>query len=155
MQMVPGTIRRMAKRDFVDHFHTCFVLKALAKIEELTGCSQCRSAIERGVGYYVKNLFDANGLPMPFSKRAAAHGVSPGAVRLCGVYQPGRSPAGPLSRAGQDLVRVSSPICWRGGKSPMALFGPASFCSAGTTSRCIAGLSRRCSEVSASCCRKT
>jgi hypothetical protein len=55
-------------RDFVDHFHTCFVLKALAKIEQLTGSSHCRSAIERGVGYYVKNLFDSNGLPMPFSK---------------------------------------------------------------------------------------
>jgi hypothetical protein len=56
-------------RDFVDHFHTCFVLKALAKIEQLTGSPQCRSAIERGVNYYVKNLFDSNGLPKPFSKR--------------------------------------------------------------------------------------
>jgi hypothetical protein len=55
-------------RDFVDHFHTCFVLKALAKIEQLIGSSKCRSAIERGISYYVKNLFDANGLPMPFSK---------------------------------------------------------------------------------------
>jgi hypothetical protein len=55
-------------RDFVDHFHTCFVLKALAKIEQLTECSKCVSAIERGVAYYVKNLFDANGLPRPFSK---------------------------------------------------------------------------------------
>jgi hypothetical protein len=55
-------------RDFVDHFHTCFVLKALAKIEHLTGSPHCRGAIERGVGYYVKNLFDSNGLPMPFSK---------------------------------------------------------------------------------------
>ncbi len=55
-------------RDFVDHFHTCFVLKALAKIEQLTGSPHCRSAIERGVGYYVKNLFDSHGLPMPFSK---------------------------------------------------------------------------------------
>jgi hypothetical protein len=55
-------------RDFVDHFHTCFVLKALAKIEQLTGDVQCRSAIERGVDYYVKNLFDADGLPKPFSK---------------------------------------------------------------------------------------
>jgi len=55
-------------RDFVDHFHTCFVLKALTKIEHLTGSQQCRSAIERGVNYYVKNLFDANGLPKPFSK---------------------------------------------------------------------------------------
>lgn len=55
-------------RDFVDHFHTCFVLKALAKIEQLTGSLQCRRAIERGVTYYVGNLFDANGLPKPFSK---------------------------------------------------------------------------------------
>src|SRR5215467_7711628 len=57
------------ERDFVDHFHTCFVMKALAKIEQLTGCARIRSAIERGVAYYVKNLFDANGLPLPFSRR--------------------------------------------------------------------------------------
>jgi hypothetical protein len=55
-------------RDFVDHFHTCFVLKALAKIEQLTGCGECQSAIERGVEYYVKNLFDGQALPIPFSK---------------------------------------------------------------------------------------
>ena len=56
-------------RDFVDHFHTCFVLKALAKIEQLTGSAQCSSAIEKGVNYYVNNLFDDEGLPKPFSKR--------------------------------------------------------------------------------------
>lgn len=56
------------KRDFVDHFHTCFVLKALAKIEQMTVCSHCRSAIERGVRYYVNNLFDSRGLPVPFSR---------------------------------------------------------------------------------------
>jgi hypothetical protein len=55
-------------RDFVDHFHTCFVLKALAKIEEITGSLQCRGAIDRGLRYYVQNLFDPNGLPAPFSK---------------------------------------------------------------------------------------
>ncbi|MBU1053723.1 MAG: hypothetical protein KKC46_07825 [Proteobacteria bacterium] len=55
-------------RDFVDHFHTCFVLKALAKIEKLTGHQGCKQAIERGVKYYVKNLFDEQGLPKPFSK---------------------------------------------------------------------------------------
>ncbi|HVS90352.1 MAG TPA: hypothetical protein VHF01_19275 [Candidatus Acidoferrum sp.] len=55
-------------RDFVDHFHTCFVLKALAKIEQLTGCPRCWSAIERGVSYYLKNLFDETRLPVPFSK---------------------------------------------------------------------------------------
>lgn len=55
-------------RDFVDHFHTCFVLKALAKIERKTGNADCRSAIERGVSYYTRNLFDAAGLPVPFSR---------------------------------------------------------------------------------------
>ncbi|HLH03500.1 MAG TPA: hypothetical protein VKX25_12065 [Bryobacteraceae bacterium] len=57
------------ERDFVDHFHTCFVLKALAKIEQLTGNPDCTKAIERGVAYYVANLFDEEGLPKPFSRR--------------------------------------------------------------------------------------
>jgi DNA replicative helicase MCM subunit Mcm2 (Cdc46/Mcm family) len=56
------------KRHFVDHFHTCFVLKALAKIELLTGDPKCAKAIERGVGYYVANLFDEGSLPKPFSR---------------------------------------------------------------------------------------
>ena len=55
-------------RDFIDHFHTCFVLKALAKIEKLTGHQGCRGAIEKGVKYYVENLFNEKGLPKPFAK---------------------------------------------------------------------------------------
>jgi hypothetical protein len=56
------------ERDFVDHFHTCFVLKALAKIEAITGNQQCTRAIERGIDYYIRNLFDERGLPKPFSR---------------------------------------------------------------------------------------
>lgn len=55
-------------RDFVDHFHTCFVLKALAKIEQLTGHEGCRGAIKAGTDYYVRHLFDDSGLPKPFSR---------------------------------------------------------------------------------------
>ena len=55
-------------RDFVDHFHTCFVMKALAKIHALTGYEGCDEALTRGVEYYLKNLFDKDGLPKPFSK---------------------------------------------------------------------------------------
>jgi hypothetical protein len=55
-------------RDFVDHFHTCFVMKALAKIRALTGYEGCDEALTRGVEYYLKNLFDKDGLPKPFSK---------------------------------------------------------------------------------------
>ncbi len=56
------------KRSFIDHFHTCFVLKALAKIEVLTGNRDCTQAIERGVAFYVRNLFDEHGLPQPFAR---------------------------------------------------------------------------------------
>ena len=55
-------------REFVDHFHTCFVMKALAKIRALTGHKGCDEALTRGVEYYLKNLFDKDGLPKPFSK---------------------------------------------------------------------------------------
>jgi hypothetical protein len=57
------------KRNFIDHFHTCFVMKALTKIETLTGHSGCTEAIKRGVEYYTTNLFDDGGLPKPFSSR--------------------------------------------------------------------------------------
>jgi hypothetical protein len=56
------------ERHFIDHFHTCFVMKALAKIEALTGDRKCTAAIERGVQYYVTNLFDEQSLPKPFSR---------------------------------------------------------------------------------------
>lgn len=57
------------ERDFVDHFHTCFVLKALAKIEAINPSKECTTAIERGVSYYLENLFDKQGWPKPFSRR--------------------------------------------------------------------------------------
>ena len=65
------------RRNFVDHFHTCFVLKALAKIEALTADAPAlppplhaalTQAIARGVAYYTANLFDAQGLPRPFAR---------------------------------------------------------------------------------------
>jgi hypothetical protein len=56
------------ERDFVDHFHTCFVLKALAKIERLKPSESCGQAIDRGVKYYLANLLDEKTLPKPFSK---------------------------------------------------------------------------------------
>src|SRR6266487_2471392 len=55
-------------RDFVDHFHTCFVMKALAKIHALTGHEGCLKALSKGVSYYLNSLFDEDGLPKPFSK---------------------------------------------------------------------------------------
>ncbi|HXB60076.1 MAG TPA: hypothetical protein VNU95_10945 [Candidatus Acidoferrales bacterium] len=56
------------KRDFVDHFHTCFVLKALTKIYFLTGNETCLKAITSGVDFYLKNLFSEDGMPRPFAR---------------------------------------------------------------------------------------
>jgi hypothetical protein len=56
------------ERDFVDHFHTCFVLKALTKIDQLVGHADARAAVAAGVQYYVRHLFDEDGLPKPFSR---------------------------------------------------------------------------------------
>ncbi len=56
------------KRLFIDHFHTCFVMKALAKVEALTGNPEITAALERGVDYYTRNLFEEDGVPKPFSK---------------------------------------------------------------------------------------
>jgi hypothetical protein len=55
-------------RDFIDHYHTCFVMKALAKIHALTGYPACLEALSKGVRYYLENLFSEDGLPKPFSK---------------------------------------------------------------------------------------
>jgi len=55
-------------RDFVDHFHTCFVMKALGKIYAVTRDERCYNALAKGTEYYLKNLFDGDGLPKPFSK---------------------------------------------------------------------------------------
>ena len=55
-------------RDFVDHYHTCFVMKALAKIHALTGHAATLKALSKGVDYYLHNLFDPDGLPKPFSR---------------------------------------------------------------------------------------
>jgi hypothetical protein len=54
-------------RGFVDHFHTCFVMKALAKVQSLTGDQETLDALRKGVAYYEKYLFDTDGLPKPFS----------------------------------------------------------------------------------------
>jgi hypothetical protein len=54
---------------FTDHFHTCFVMKALAKIGLLTGHSGCYEALHLGARYYFDNLIDPSGLPVAFSRK--------------------------------------------------------------------------------------
>lgn len=55
-------------RDFVDHFHTCFVMKSLAKTYLLAGRERILEALKRGVDYYLARLFSSDGMPRPFSR---------------------------------------------------------------------------------------
>jgi hypothetical protein len=43
-------------------------MKALGKIYALTGDERCHASLARATEYYLKNLFDGEGLPKPFSK---------------------------------------------------------------------------------------
>lgn len=54
--------------NFIDNFHTCFVLKHLARIYEITQMPEAWQAIERGARYYREKLLDDSGLPVPFAK---------------------------------------------------------------------------------------
>ena len=95
------------QRDFIDHFHTCFVLKALAKIEALTGDAECTRAIERGVAYYVQNLFDADGLPKPFSRRPRLTVYRHELYDYAECINLAVSAAGTLRRSGQHPEQIA------------------------------------------------
>ena len=56
-------------RDFVDHFHTCFVMKALAKIHALTGSTR-RSMRCSAASNTTGQPFARTDLPRPFSGAA-------------------------------------------------------------------------------------
>jgi hypothetical protein len=52
---------------FIDHFHTCFVLKKLFKINQSLNSSAVAEAIRKGYAYYREKLYRADGLPRAFA----------------------------------------------------------------------------------------
>jgi hypothetical protein len=52
---------------FIDHFHTCFVLKNLFKINQRLQSAAIIEAIRKGWDFYRRDLFDAEGLPKSFA----------------------------------------------------------------------------------------
>jgi hypothetical protein len=56
------------KDRFVDNFHTCFVLKNMAKIWRLTEDQAVLAAIRHGYEFYKSSLLDDRGLPVPFAR---------------------------------------------------------------------------------------
>ena len=52
---------------FIDHFHTCFVLKNLYKINCHLQDEEIRKALHNGYGYYRQALFDGRATPRSFA----------------------------------------------------------------------------------------
>ena len=133
------------ERDFVDHFHTCFVLKALARSRPHRQSRDVHRPSRSGVDYYVKNLFDEEGMPKPFSRRPRLtvyrHELYDYAecINLAVLLQ-GRFPA-------LDRHSVRRRSTGRMAKADGS-FRAVSCCSVGTILRCIAGRSRSYFEVS-------
>jgi hypothetical protein len=55
------------KRSFIDHFHTCFVLKNLWKLNGHLNDRLIDESIKKGFEYYRKTLFRPDDTPRPFS----------------------------------------------------------------------------------------
>jgi hypothetical protein len=69
MQNREGAWPYSEAQDFIDHYHTCFVLKNLHKIELIVGGGDpdLHRALETGLRYYFARLYDDEGYPIPFS----------------------------------------------------------------------------------------
>jgi uncharacterized protein YyaL (SSP411 family) len=52
---------------FIDHFHTCFVLKNLSKLNRRLGSEAVATAIRKGYAYYRQALYSADGLPRMYA----------------------------------------------------------------------------------------
>jgi len=61
---------RSAGDEFVDNFHTCFVLKNLFKFWRLTEREDVLAAVSRGYAYYRQDLLDKASQPIPFAVRS-------------------------------------------------------------------------------------
>jgi hypothetical protein len=57
----------LPKNRFVDHYHTCFVLKNLARANRVLQRPDVDDALARGARFYWRSLFYENGLPRPFA----------------------------------------------------------------------------------------
>ncbi len=55
------------EKSFIDHFHTCFNLKNLFKLNRLLNCGRVEESIRRGFDYYKKHLIDEAGDPKSFA----------------------------------------------------------------------------------------
>jgi len=103
---------------WVDGFHTGFVLEGLVRVVSATGDEELRRALERGVAFYVAQLFGPSGEPKYYPHRAwpldalsAAQGVETLCVALAGPA--GRAVPGQLEWIRRHLVRPDGRVAYQ------------------------------------------
>lgn len=103
---------------WVDGFHTGFVLEGLARVVRATGDDALRRSLERGLTFYVAQLFGPRGEPKyyphrawPLDALAAAQGVETLRVALAGPA--GRAVPGQLEWIRRQLVRPDGRVAYQ------------------------------------------
>lgn len=67
-QLPDGAWHYSAEEPFIDHFHTCFVLKNLCRAFQVLEDARVLEAVRRGYAYYRRSLFRPDGTPRHFAK---------------------------------------------------------------------------------------
>lgn len=103
---------------WIDGFHTGFVLEGLARVARSTDDEALRAALERGVRYYVAQLFGPEGEPKYYPERAypldalsAAQGVETLHVALGG--ESARAVPGLLEWIRRKLVKPDGRVAYQ------------------------------------------
>jgi len=103
---------------WIDGFHTGFVLEGLARVVRATGDDALRRSLERGLAFYVAQLFGPHGEPKYYPHRAwpldalsAAQGVETLCVALAGPA--GRAVPGQLEWIRRHLVRPDGRVAYQ------------------------------------------
>jgi hypothetical protein len=103
---------------WVDGFHTGFVLEGLARVVRVTGDDVLRRSLNRGVAFYVAQLFGPRGEPKYYPHRAwlldalsAAQGVETLRVALAGPA--GQAVPGQLEWIYRHLVRPDGRVAYQ------------------------------------------
>jgi polysaccharide biosynthesis protein VpsJ len=103
---------------WIDGFHTGFVLEGLARVVRATGDAALRRSLERGLAFYVAQLFGPRGEPKYYPHRAwpldalsAAQGVETLQVALAGPA--GRAVPGQLEWICRHLVRPDGRVAYQ------------------------------------------
>ncbi len=103
---------------WVDGFHTGFVLEGLARVVRATGDVALRRSLERGLAFYVAQLFGPRGEPKyyphcawPLDALSAAQGVETLRVTLAGPS--GRAVPGQLEWICRHLVRPDGRVAYQ------------------------------------------